>query len=125
MQNSDVTSVLGTILSPGILSASFLPLSNFSFLCYLSGLSLSLLSFLIPLFTFLPLTWPLPFQCQPLLRCSSVLSNSQTLLCSHLTDDHALLYLSGILSLSHVPCSSAFGHVVISLALLTSHTHDM
>lgn len=125
MQNSDVTSVLGTILSPGILSASFLPLSKLSFSCFLSGLRLSQLSFLIPLFTFLPLTWPLPFQCQPLLSCSSVLSSSQTLLHSHLADDHSLLlYLSGILSLSHAPCHSAFGHLVISVALLTSHTCD-
>lgn len=87
------------MLSPCILSAFSLPLSNVSFSCFLPGLSLSLLSFLVPLFGFLPLTWPLPFQCQPSLRCCSLLSNSQTLLCSHLPEDHPLpFYLSGVLS---------------------------
>lgn len=120
-QNSGVISILGTILSPYIIAAFLHPLSNASLSCFLCVCSPSLLSFLVPVFTFLPLTWPCPatpFQCEPLLRRSSLLSNSQMLFCSHLADENALLksYLSSaILPLATGDFSSCFSVVLYSL----------
>ena len=130
-QNSALISIPGRILSPYVIAACLHPLSNVSFSGFLSGCSPSLLSFLVPVFAFLPLTWPvpgpLPFQCEPVLRHSSLLSSSQTLFCSHLADGNALLksYLScAVLPLATGDFSRFFSVVPYSLPTVGAGWRD-
>lgn len=95
-----------------------------SFSYFLSGCSLSRLSFLVPLFTFLH--WP---SLSPGLSISSVKPCSDSPPCSpvprwfssHLAHEHSLLFFFfffTFLESALFLCSSAFDHLVVITALL-------
>lgn len=111
---------------PSCLPSSLVRLELFIFAAWLLPLP-DLISCSPLCFLSTDLTWSPVFPCQdqPFHRCCSLLSDSQTILCSHVASDHSLLFFSAFLESCPFPSSFALEHLVISIRLPPVAPHPL